>query len=105
VPLRCVERCLDVLALAEMLAGRSNTNASSDLRVASLLTEAAAEGAAANVRVNLPLIGVDDWTTAAEARVDELCANVTTLATTARAVVERGEARPPLEDVPAWPGR
>jgi formiminotetrahydrofolate cyclodeaminase len=104
VPLRCVERCLDVLALAEMLAGRSNTNASSDLRVASLLTEAAAEGAAENVRVNLPLIGVDEWTEAAEARVDELCAKVTTLATTTRAVVERGEARSPLEDVPAWPG-
>ena len=104
VPLRCVERCLDVLALAEMLAGRSNVNASSDLRVATLLLEAAADGAAANVLVNLPLIGTTEWTTATAARVGELMKDVASLAKTTRAVVEQGEPRPPLEDVPVWPG-
>ncbi len=104
VPLRCVERCLDTLALAEMLAGRSNVNASSDLRVASLLLEAAGDGAAANVLVNLPLIGTNDWTTATEARVGQLMHDVAFLAKTTRDVVASGEARPPLERVPVGLG-
>ena len=103
VPLRCVERCLDALRLAEALAGRSNMNASSDLRVASLLLEASADGAAANVLVNLPLIGRTDWTTATEVRVKELLAEVSAMAKAIRAVVAKGEARPPLDQVPEWP--
>jgi methenyltetrahydrofolate cyclohydrolase len=108
VPLRCVERCLEVLELAEILAGRSNVNASSDLRVASLLTEAAADGAAANVLVNLPLIGDTDWTRATDLRARELLAKATRLAQDVRAVVAAGEAREPLDAAelqPARPGR
>ena len=104
VPLRCVERCLDALQLGEVLSGRSNKNASSDLRVASLLLEAAADGAAANVLVNLPLIGTNDWTIATEARVSELMQKVAAIARGTRAVVERGEPRPPLDDLPEWLG-
>lgn len=103
VPLRCVERCLDALRLAEALAGRSNVNASSDLRVASLLLEAAADGAAANVLVNLPLIGRTDWTTATEARVAALMAEVAGVARALRAVVATGQAREPIEDSPVRP--
>ena len=99
VPLRSVERCLDVLRLAELLAGRSNRNASSDLRVASLLLEAAADGAAANVLVNLPLVGPGDWTTTTEARVSELMRDVRAVAGQVRAVVESGEARGPVADL------
>lgn len=102
VPLRCVERCLDALRLAEALAGRSNMNASSDLRVASLLLEAAADGAAANVLVNLPLIGTNDWTTATETRVRELLAEAATVAKATRTVVAGGEARSPLADIVVW---
>jgi methenyltetrahydrofolate cyclohydrolase len=101
VPLRTVERCLDVLRLAELLAGRSNRNASSDLRVASLLVEAAADGAAANVLVNLPLVGPGDWTTATETRTGVAMREVAALAQQVRAVVEAGEARAPLTDLPA----
>jgi methenyltetrahydrofolate cyclohydrolase len=104
VPLRCVERCLDALRLAEALAGRSNVNASSDLRVASLLLEAAADGAAANVLVNLPLIGTNDWTAATEARVNALLAAVVEIARGTRAVVAAGEPRPALEQLPATGG-
>lgn len=103
VPLRCVERCLDALRLAEALAGRSNVNASSDLRVASLLLEASADGAAANVLVNLPLIGRTDWTTATEARVGALMAEVAAVARATRVVVAAGQARAPLEDSPVRP--
>ena len=100
VPLRTVERCLDALKLAELLAGRSNRNASSDLRVAALLLEASADGAAANVLVNLPLIGTTDWTGATEVRVGELLHEVTTLAKAIRGIVDHGESRPPLGEVP-----
>lgn len=103
VPLRCVERCVDALGIAETLAGRSNRNASSDLRVASLLLEAAADGAAANVLVNLPLIGTNEWTDATAVRVEQLLADAVRIARQVRDVVAGGEARPPLEAVPAWP--
>jgi formiminotetrahydrofolate cyclodeaminase len=100
VPLRCVERCHDVLVLAEALAGRSNVNASSDLRVAALLAEAAGHGAAENVLVNIPLIGEDDWTRQAEARTRELLARISELKDQVHEIVSRGERR---DVVPALP--
>jgi len=96
VPLRCVERCIDALRLAELLAGRSNLNASSDLRVASLLLEAAADGAAANVLVNLPLIGENEWTKATEGEVARLMTEAATLANAIRGIVASGETREPV---------
>ena len=100
VPLRCVERCREVLVLAEALAGRSNMNASSDLRVAALLSEAAGHGAAENVLVNLPLIGENDWTRAAEARVAQLLEEVSTLKDRVHEIVSTGERREALADLP-----
>ena len=101
VPLRCVEACRDVVAAAESLAGRSNVNAASDLAVAALLAEAAAGGAAANVRINLPSVGDDalaaEWT----GQVDRLLAEVTALVDRTRAVVASGEPRDPLPALPS----
>ncbi|MEO5704280.1 MAG: cyclodeaminase/cyclohydrolase family protein [Candidatus Limnocylindrales bacterium] len=100
VPLRSVERCHDVLLLVEALAGRSNVNASSDLRVAALLAEAAGRGAAENVLVNLPLIGTTDWTQDAKARVAVLLQDLVFTAGKVHDIVASGERREPLANLP-----
>src|SRR5512141_132656 len=80
VPLRTVEACLEVVKAAEALAGRCKLNASSDVAVSSLLAEAAAEGAAENVRVNLPSLGDDPWAADVERRLDGLLDELAELA-------------------------
>jgi formiminotetrahydrofolate cyclodeaminase len=100
VPLRCVERCREVLVLTEALSGRSNVNASSDLRVAALLAEAAGHGAAENVLVNLPLIGENEWTRATAARVRVLLEEITGLKDAVHEVVASGERRSRLGALP-----
>ncbi len=92
VPLECVEACVRVVSTAEALAGRSNANAASDLNVASLL----GEGGGANVLVNLPAIGDDEFAALATSRVDELLHEITRLTELTRAVVLSGEPREPL---------
>ncbi len=96
VPMACVEACLELVDAADMLAGRSNANASSDLSVASLLGEAAAQGAAANVLVNLPSVGDDAFAADMAGQVDQLVADVAATARRVREVVTSGIARPPL---------
>jgi formiminotetrahydrofolate cyclodeaminase len=100
VPLRCVEKCHEVLELAEALAGRSNVNASSDLRVAALLLQAAGHGAAENVLVNLPLIGTNDWTRETEKRVNALLEDLVEEATRVHDLVASGERRAVLDTIP-----
>jgi formiminotetrahydrofolate cyclodeaminase len=97
VPYRTVEACLEVVVLAEALAGRSNANASSDLEVAALLATAASRAAAANVYVNLPSIG--DQAAADELLADtqQLVGDIDRLAAQTRELVLHGEARAPIE--------
>lgn len=95
VPLRCMEACLEVVEVAEALAGRSNVNAASDLDVAALLAEAAARGAAANVKINLPSVGDDAYAAETGFRVDALLAETSRAATLVHDTVASGVARPP----------
>ena len=96
VPLTCVEACLELMSAVDQLAGRSNVNASSDLTVASLMAEAAARGAAANVMVNLPAIGDDAVSARMTARVDELLRDIAAKGLAVRDIVRSGAAREPL---------
>lgn len=97
VPYRTVEACLEVVVLAEALAGRCNANASSDLEVAALLASASARAAAANVYVNLP--SIDDQAAAGEllAATEQLVGDTERLAALTRELVRGGEARPPVD--------
>ena len=100
VPLACIEACHEVVLAAESLAGRSNLNASSDLAVACLLASAAAQGAGANVLVNLPAVGDDAFAAAMRDRVVGLLGEIDAISATTRAIVASGELRP----VPAGAG-
>lgn len=96
VPFRCVEACVEIVGGAELLAGRSNVNASSDLDVAALLAEAAAQGAARNVLVNLPSVADEEWATETTARLDHLMARISVLAASTHQVVASGNPRGPV---------
>ncbi|HEY8870725.1 MAG TPA: cyclodeaminase/cyclohydrolase family protein [Candidatus Limnocylindrales bacterium] len=101
VPLTCLEVCLELVSAAEALAGRSNVNASSDLTVASLLAEAAARGAAANVLENLPAIGDPGFMQISTARTVDLLERIGRIGASAREAAQRRESRPPLTPVRA----
>lgn len=97
IPLEILRACRPVAAELEALAGRSNTNASSDLIVGSLLVDAAARGAAANVMINLPSVGDGDFEGRALNEVTEALALIEDLAAQVREVVGRGKLREPEE--------
>jgi methenyltetrahydrofolate cyclohydrolase len=56
VPLNNAMMCKQALGLAQLIEGKSNLGAVSDLDVAINLANAAVSGCRANVEINLPLI-------------------------------------------------
>jgi methenyltetrahydrofolate cyclohydrolase len=96
VPLATVEACFELLVTAEVLAGRSNVNASSDLNVAAQLGEAAARGAAENVLVNLPAVGDEAFAAEATALVMARLDAIAGLAADTHQAVRSGSPRDPV---------
>jgi glutamate formiminotransferase/formiminotetrahydrofolate cyclodeaminase len=97
VPYRTVGACLEVVILAEALAGRSNSNAASDLEVAAVLAAAASRAAAANVFVNLPSIGDEAAAGELLAATEQIVSDTDRMASLTRELVRHGEPRPPIE--------
>ncbi len=102
VPLQSVLACVRVVEAAESLAGRSNLNAASDVLVAAFLGEAAARGAAENVRINLPATGDQTSTEETLERLDAALHDITEAADRTREAVLSGHLREP-EVEPAAP--
>jgi formiminotetrahydrofolate cyclodeaminase len=96
VPLATVEACVELVVTAEVLAGRSNINASSDLNVAAQLGEAAARGAAENVLVNLPAVGDEEFAGEMRAKVIAWLDIIATLAAETHQAVRSGSPRDPV---------
>lgn len=96
VPLATLEACFELVVTAEVLAGRSNVNAASDLNVAAQLGEAAARGAAENVLINLPAVGDEAFAGEATALVMERLDAIATLAADTHQAVRSGSPRDPV---------
>jgi formiminotetrahydrofolate cyclodeaminase len=95
VPLAVVRECARLLEEISALAGRSNLNAGSDLEVAGRLIAAAAHGAAANVMINLPMVGDERYAGGTKVELNHLLRDVDrTLARVAQHV-GRGTLRAP----------
>jgi formiminotetrahydrofolate cyclodeaminase len=94
-PWACVKACVRLVVAAEALAGRSNANASSDVLVAALLGEAAARGAAENVRINLPATGDDEYADMMSQQVDVALHEIAAIAARTREIVLSGQAQAP----------
>lgn len=95
VPLAVVRECARVVYEVEAMAGRSNLNASSDLEVAARLATAAARGAAANVLINLPMVGDEAYAGVLTAEVDDLLENIERAAAATSQRVAGGALREP----------
>ena len=71
-PVGIARECFDVLKLAEQLLGKSNSNALSDLGVASQQAYAGLEGAIMNVKINIPSINDEVFITKTASEITTL---------------------------------
>ena len=70
-------------------------NAASDVLVAALMAEAAARGAAENVRINLPATGDEEYAEAMNHKLDAELDSIEELAALARQIVLSEQVRKP----------
>jgi formiminotetrahydrofolate cyclodeaminase len=97
-PWECVKACGALITAVEALAGRSNVNAASDVLVAALLAEAAARGAAENVRINLPSTGDESYNEAMSYKLDGALHDIAALASRTRETVLSGRVQDPEDE-------
>lgn len=95
IPLAVVRECARMIYEVEAISGRSNLNAASDLEVAARLAAAAAHGAAANVMINLPMVGDESFGAALTAEVDGLLEDIDRAAAAVMERVRAGSLREP----------
>jgi formiminotetrahydrofolate cyclodeaminase len=95
VPLEVVKACHAQMELIERVSGRTNLYVASDLEVGALLLESAARAEAANVRVNLPLVGDEGYASAVKAELDQRLQQIQSTADRTRERVAKGTLRRP----------
>jgi formiminotetrahydrofolate cyclodeaminase len=95
VPLSVVDECARLLEDITAMAGRSNLNAASDLEVGARLAAAAARGAAANVLINLPMVGDEGYATTTTETLLGRLEHIERNAATVAEIVGGGELREP----------
>jgi formiminotetrahydrofolate cyclodeaminase len=96
--MECVIACTRVAAAAESLAGRSNVHAASDVLVAALLAEAAARGAAENVRINLPATDDEQYADTINRKLDTALHEIDAVTAQTREIVLSGQAQEPEDE-------
>lgn len=87
VPLQTLRACAEVIAHGRAVAEHGNRSAASDVGVAIGLMKAAADGAAANVRINLGSLKDETYKTAADEETSRLSAQASSHGVTALAAV------------------
>jgi formiminotetrahydrofolate cyclodeaminase len=95
VPMDVVRECERVLEQVAAAAGRTNVNAASDLEVAARLSAAAAHGAAANVLINLPMVGDEQFAGVMRAELNSILRGVDRVVPQVAQLVARGTLREP----------
>jgi glutamate formiminotransferase/formiminotetrahydrofolate cyclodeaminase len=72
VPIEVMEKTIEVLEFLQVVAEKGNVSSISDAGVANLMGEAALEGAALNVRINIGSLNDREFAEKLKARMDEL---------------------------------
>jgi glutamate formiminotransferase/formiminotetrahydrofolate cyclodeaminase len=88
VPLKTAETALRVLELSQIAAEKGNPSAVSDAGVAALLAQAAVEGAALNVKINLGSIKDQAAKSDLAEHIDQIAQTARSLANDVLAAVE-----------------
>ena len=98
VPLSVVDECARLLDDITAMAGRSNLNAASDLEVGARLAAAAARGAAANVLINLPMVGDEGYAASTTEALEGMLEQIERSAATVAELVGGGGLREPEQE-------